>query len=69
LTVKDAQNAFATEEFAIYIGVSPPSGSGSGGGGGGGGKCGLGAGLSAFLAMIALMFQRLIGRRRRNNPA
>ncbi len=68
LTVKDAQNAFATEEFAIYIGVSPPSGSGSGGGGGGGGKCGLGAGLSAFLAMIALMFQRLIGRRRRNDP-
>jgi hypothetical protein len=59
LTVKDAQNVVATEVFAVYIGVSPPSGSSDGGGGGGGGKCGLGAGLSAFLlAMIGLMLQR-----------
>ena len=65
LTVKDAQNALATETFDIYIGVPPPSG--NGGGGGGGGKCGLGAGLSAFLAMMALMFQRLMSRRRRND--
>ena len=67
LTAKDAQNALAIETFDIYIGVSQPSGSGGDGGGGGGGKCGLGAGLSAFLVMITLMFQRLMSRRRRTD--
>lgn len=70
LTVKDAQNLTATEEFTVYVGVPKPGGGGGGGGGsgGGGGGCGLGAGASAFLALFALLLQRLHSRRRRLLP-